>query len=300
MKPKSLFWGVFFISVGILYLLRNTLGTALDLGFAGKFWPIVLILLGVGYMVKEPVWRQVLSGLAGLALSVFLFSLVTTPFSCVKKHMRTSNEPVVNKFSEPYSDSIKNVRLHFAGGAGTFSFYGDASELIKVDASASRPNFNITSDRTDDTQDINISMDDVHINLDDTLVVGNVNVYLNSQPVYEVSVETGAASLNLDFSKLTLGDVSVKVGAASLALRLGTPTDQGSDVSVEAGASSIEISLPPGVEAELVTDLALSSKEINGLKNIGDNVYRTQGFDGTNKSFKIHVNGGVSSLKVTR
>lgn len=300
MKPKSLFWGLFFISFGLLFLLRNTVSVVFDMGFAGKFWPVVLILLGVGYIVKEPIWRQVLSGLAGVATGVFFFSLITIPMHCGKIHFKTSDEPVVNKYTEPYSDSVKMVRLHFAGGAGSFNFSGGATELVKIDASRSKPNFGITSDRSDSTQEINISMEDVKINIDDSLVVGNVNVYLNSKPVYDVSVETGAASLDLDFRKLTLRDVSVKVGAASLVVRLGTPVDMGSDVSIDAGASSIEISLPADFEAELVTDLALSSKDISGLKSIGDNVYRTGSFDSTEKSFKIHVSGGVSSLKVTR
>jgi hypothetical protein len=67
MKNKYIFWGLLFVSIGILILLMN-----IDLNNIWRFWPIQVILWGIIYFTKNQIVKGFIAGIYGITLAVTL------------------------------------------------------------------------------------------------------------------------------------------------------------------------------------------------------------------------------------
>ena len=70
MKTSNIFWGVFFIAIGGLILLGNYTALNFTWHSAWKFWPMVLVLIGVSILVKNQIGKGIVAGLAAFCFSL--------------------------------------------------------------------------------------------------------------------------------------------------------------------------------------------------------------------------------------
>ena len=77
MKTSNIFWGVFFVAIGGLVLLGNLTDLNFTWNSAWKFWPMVLILIGVSILVKNQIGKGIVAGLAALVLALTLYASVS-------------------------------------------------------------------------------------------------------------------------------------------------------------------------------------------------------------------------------
>ena len=302
MKPKRFFWGMTFIALGSLFLVRNLFHAEVHLFSFYKLWPFILVLLGGTFLIKEEKIRYVLSGLAGLVLGLVIFSLTSSSCNFFNTTHDFNHEDfgVVN-FVEPANASVRRVNLDLHAGAGGFFIEPGDSNLIEVVSVNSHQKFNIDKTISDTSADFSLEMKNLNIKIDNEHTAKNgIGIKLNTKPVYTADIEIGAAAINFDFSKIKLQELNIKMGAASLDLKLGKAVDSESQVNIEAGASSIHIFIPSDAAVEIETDMVLSSKELGGLKETSDNTFQTEGFEKASKKMHIKVDSGVSSLTVLK
>ncbi len=126
-----------------------------------------------------------------------------------------------------------------------------------------------------------------------------VNFNLNSNPVWDLKFDVGAASIDLDLKKFKVKDITVDMGAASLVLTVGSLRDT-SNISIDAGASDININIPENAGCEIVTDAALSSKHFPGFNETRTGHYRSSNYDESKQKIFIDIECGVSSISVKR
>lgn len=299
MKPKQLFWGLCFISLGILFLSNSIFHANISLGSISRFWPVIPILLGVNLLFEQSQVKAATSGIAGLFLGLIIFSLISHPWSCTNIQFSDSEMKNIN-FTMPDDPKIQKVDFTLNAGAGSFSISDGDSNLVKVLSTDKQSRFAVDTTVTDSTLDISLKMKELKATFgNDSTKNNGVGIKLNTRPVYATTIEIGAASANLDFSKLKVEDLNLKMGAAALHLTLGQPLTE-STVSIEAGASSLNIIIPKDVAVSIETDLALSNKNMGGLKETSHNNYESEGFDSAKKKFVIKIDGGLSSLNVQR
>jgi len=77
MKTSNIFWGVFFISIGSLVLIGNLTDLNFTWNSAWKFWPMVLVLIGVSILVKNQIGKGIVAGIAALVLALTLYASVS-------------------------------------------------------------------------------------------------------------------------------------------------------------------------------------------------------------------------------
>ena len=77
MKSSSIFWGVFFVSLGALLLLNQFEAINADLGGIVRFWPVLIILFGVSLLNLPDIAKKIVSGAAGLFLALLIFGGIT-------------------------------------------------------------------------------------------------------------------------------------------------------------------------------------------------------------------------------
>jgi hypothetical protein len=299
MKPGKLFWGVFFLTLGILFLLRNISGGPVITTNVYKIWPLVFVLFGAAYLVTNVNIKYVLFGAAGLVAGLSLYTIDFGPFhwNWSKKHSHA--EYVGKAIDEPFNADIKKVFVNLEGGAGAFSIEQLDSGQYRIAPLDSQMEF--SADKRIDGSELHLAIknntENVNMNLKDDWKSG-LNIYLNSAPHYDFKIQTGASSNNYDLSAFQTDKLSYEGGASSTVLKLGQPGEEESRIRIESGASSFKLLLPQGVAAKIVTSTALSSTSVEGFEKISDDHFQTSNYSSAEKKFVIEIEGGVISFDV--
>ncbi|MDD3281786.1 MAG: DUF5668 domain-containing protein, partial [Bacteroidales bacterium] len=91
MRYKNIFWGIFFITIGVLWLLHNQQIIDIDWRNLWYLWPFILVLVGISIIPVKDIYKIIMDViLMGIAIFVPL-----TPF----------NQNEINK-QRPFSELI--------------------------------------------------------------------------------------------------------------------------------------------------------------------------------------------------
>ncbi|MBX2992609.1 MAG: hypothetical protein KF749_15760 [Bacteroidetes bacterium] len=304
MKPSRAFWGIFLVAFGVLFLVgRNT---DINLGWAHiwKFWPMVLVCIGLAVMLKDARVKWMLSGLAGVVAAVFLYGAVT--FSWIDSiHAEFDDDAVdvqLQEFSEPFAPGIAKASFSLDAAAGKYTIDTATDDLFRAKVKTTLGRFVL--DRESSGDDIHLRFKPegkVHVKSWRFNHVPNAaDIQLNPEVVWNIDVDAGAAEVDFDLSPFKISRLNVDAGAASLRLKLGMPVVEDMQCRIESGASSVRIAIPEEAACEIYVESGLSSKSFSGFEKAGSNRYRTKNFDTTDKKIYIKAEAGVSSIRVRR
>jgi hypothetical protein len=305
MKTSNIFWGVFFITIGGLVLLGNLTDLNFTWNSAWKFWPMVLILIGVSILVKNEIGKGIVAGLAALVLALTIYASISATTNLIDNDFEINfgDEVAVfdtTYFSQEYSDSIKTASLNFSGGAGGFKMLTPTDKLLDFRTEGVRENFNLERNDLNSHSEINFEMKSNHsIKLGKNNYKNSVELSLNSNPEWDLNFDVGAASLDLDLTQYKVNNLDIDMGAAALNVKLGNLADV-TRFKINAGASDIDILIPDSVGCEIKSDAALSSKNYEGFNKISKELYRSENFDKYSKKIYIDIDCGVSSIDVKK
>ncbi len=308
MKAKHLFWGLLFITLGILILINNFSGLYWDWIGLWKLWPLVFILWGIGIMIKNNTAKVLIAGLTGVVLAITLFAsfkavvhLASNDFNVVFDDDSGSDYKYESTdYSEPFSSGIKTAVFNFKAGAGSFTSATDtSSKLFYAHTEGAKNNYELSSNITGNNADLVMKMKETRFRIGKHSIRNRVEMYFNPEPLWDLNFEVGAASVNLDLSRVKIKNLRVEMGAASFKAKLGSTTER-TEVNIETGASSVEIGVPENAGCEIRTEGALNSKDFKGFTKISSDLYRTENFDSAGNKVFIHIDSGVSSLDINR
>lgn len=303
MKTSHYFWGMFFISLGALVLIGNLTDISFQWSTAWKFWPTVLILIGLSIMVKNQIGKELIAALAGVILALSIYSSISATTNLITDNFEividddSSAAFDTTKYSMDYNDSIKTAALNFSGGAGSFKLFSATDKLIDVNAEGLKDMYSLRRNDSGSYSEIFLDMKGKNIKLGKHNYKNSVEIALNPNPEWDLNFDVGAASLDLDLSQFKVRNTDIEMGAAALRIKYGNLINI-SDLKIKAGASDIDILIPKDVGCEIKTDAALSSKNFKGFDKIKTDLYRTQNFDTAEKKLYVSIDCGVSSIDV--
>jgi hypothetical protein len=307
MKTKHIFWGILFISIGLLWLLDRFIWLNIEWDFVWKLWPVVIILLGISLMISNHLIRGIVTAIAAFILALAIFTSVK--FGVVHtgeglewtiNNDKDDSRFGTNDYSESYESNYKKATLSFDAGAGSFITHDTTEDLFLANVEGRKDSYTLTKSGLGDNVSLNFDMHKRHFNFYPFNRMRNrVNFRLNSEPVWDLNFDLGAASIDFDLSRYKTENIDIKMGAASMKLKLGDRLDE-TRLNLDAGASSIDIDVPQDAGCEVKTEASLSSKHINGFKKLEDDVYRTDNFDSAKKKIYITIKSGVSSIQINR
>jgi len=304
MKTSHIFWGVFFVSIGGLLLLGNYTDLNFSWNSAWKFWPMVLVLIGISILVKNQIGKNIVGALAGIILALTLYASVSATTNLITHDFvfDFDDEDAVYDttfYNEDYSDSIKTASLSFNAGAGTFKLLPPTEKLVDFRTEGNKANYNLNRNDSESHTDITFNMKNTKVRFGKNNYKNSVEMSLNSKPEWELNFDVGAASVDLDLTPYKVSKVDVDMGAAALNIKFGDLADV-TRFKIEAGASDIDILIPENVGCEINSDAALSSKNYEDFKKIDKDLYRTENFDTAQKRIYIEIDCGVSSIDVKK
>lgn len=289
-----LFWGLFFVSLGVLFLLQNLEIVDVDFSQVWQLWPLLLVLLGLSLLsIKSRAWRIV----ATVAAIMSVVLIVTASLGYFPSSDKTPDVSSVTVAQQ--GDAIRLIDLNVKSGAGNLKIDSHSSNdavIATLDSDIAK--LQQSSSTRDGVQTVEISTD-----ANKSWWLGSfrndLSVTVTEKQLINLSVDFGASSADIDLSRAQIQSLNVKTGASSLKAKLGDKVAETS-VNLEAGASSIDLHIPiqSGVRIEL--DSGLSSTNFSGLIDKGDGIWESPDYDAADKKIEISAKIGAGSLDLIR
>lgn len=315
MSYKKIFWGVVFIAIGVLFVLRNTGAIYFSWGMLFSMWPLLLILWGISLIPVRDVVKLLISVLTVVA-GIWLISQNDHYW----QGRFSWNHPSHNNFhwdvdvddeddaesyidqaqelSEDWDGQTEKAFLHFDAAAGRF--YLDEVEgdhLIEFEKRGELARYNMVSRDTENGKEIRLTMEkhqQFHGNPHNM-----AEVRLHPQPIWDLDLDVGAAKVDLDLSPFKLDRLNIDGGASSIRIKLGAKRPE-SRIKIDSGVSSVTLRVPESSGCEILTDAVLSTKNLLGFEKIGRGKYRTANFDTADAKIFVEMDVAISSLHVSR
>jgi len=290
---RGTFWPLVLIVIGLVFLLAN-------FGIIGRFsalalfslWPLLLVLAGIdiAFGRRWPLGVLALDVLIiafGIALVAAQPSLAT-PFGPVVWFSR-SNAPGTSAVSQPHGDA-KSMTLHLNGGAGSYTVVGGDAGLVS--AKSDQDNLVLRSSGSAERPDVRVDQSDRGVYFGG--VPTHIDVTIASDVATSLDMNAGAGEFVVDLRDVKLTDARINVGAASLRIVLPKPSGEVS-IIVSAGASSVIVEIPDGVEARVATSGALMSMHSENARVAGS---ETAGYGSTKERVTVRITAGASSVVI--
>ena len=293
MNTSRFFWGTLWIVAGVLILLAKLDIMTLHVGSLWRFWPLVLVLWGIGLFTGAKAIRSLIAVVAAILLALIIYGAWEEWGSG-----GDSRELTNQTFMETEDGTLHHASLRFVSGAGSFTLRDTCEALFRAETATDFGKYEMDSRTGSDGKDLTLRLAD-HPKGFRTGGTNTVTMFLNAGPVWALHLELGAAKLFADLSPFTAENIDIKTGAADVRVKLGDRAEQ-CRVNIHAGVSSISVQVPESAGCEISSESGLSSKTFNGFVEGGDGNYRTANFDTASRKIFVYFKAGVSSLKVVR
>ncbi len=230
------------VGVGVLWLLvsLNVVAGAF-MGMLARYWPVLLIGVGVDILVRRRPLGLPYTVLAFAAL--FVFSLFGSPdLAGGGRFERTLSEPLGAAREASVRLDLGHAPVSVAAldggdllradirdpGEVRLQVRGDTSKTLNLEKRSRSPRFNGANSRWD--------------------------IALTTRIPLELAVSGGSGSADLDLADLDLREASLDLGSGALDLTL--PATPGSyEVELDGGSGGTKVSAPAGAQVALEADL---------------------------------------------
>jgi len=336
MKNDKLIPGLILVLIGLVILLDNFGYIDFHWSNLWHLWPMFLIIAGVNLVFahnKTPLATILKVGVVIVGFALLLFGRFGDRMGLPiyysfhnDNHDRDNNDKddddddddddttattkgdIVqvesnNGFNTPYTTDAKIAQLNISGGGTEYLLSDTTNQLFKADTKEHFGKYEFSHRNEGSTYILDFKMKDKkggHFNWSSGDDKSNSATFkLNPNPVWDISVETGATSLDFDLTKFKIRTLKLSGGAASFDVKLGQP-QVNTNVEVSTGMASVNINIPQNAACRIKTDSGLSSTDFDGFTKKDDDTYETPGYETAANKINININGGISDFNVHR
>lgn len=300
MSQKNLIWGIIFIAIGGIFLLRNFDVFYFNWRDAWELWPFIIIIIGIAVLPIKNLLKVILVVVAIIIAIFFLardkehssgWSFDWKPEK--SEHFKTDSQII----SEDYDSTITSANFIFDAAAGTFKINETCDQLFEFQKIGNVGRYSYSVQELGDSREIVISMDDSDVK--GMKIKNDVHISLNPNPVWNLDIDVGAADIEMDLKEFNVKNVTIDGGAASIGLTMGNKADN-AEVEINAGASSINVRVPRDVTCYVNSDAVLSSKNLDEFTKVSPGSYVSENSSDTLRTITINIEVAISSIKVER
>jgi hypothetical protein len=297
MSSSRLLVSSFLIGLGVVLLLGRLGTMTMPWDSIGRYWPVLLVLLGVGILDRRRKLGVVPVVLLGVGMGVTAGALVDRAFS--GGWMGDAPESEQERLSLPLHESTRSGIFRLEAGAGTFVIRGTTDSLVSVTVQSRFGHYVLRSERIEQSEEVRIIQEGKRRRWLFSRSGNRVSAQLNPAVPWDVHVGVGASRLDLDLTPYVVERVTVECGVSQIQLRLGDRA-MNTRCSISAGASSIRILLPHSSACEIDADTPLSRNAFDGFTAVGGGRYRTENFFSASRQIFLTLEAGVSNIRVVR
>lgn len=293
MRYKNIFWGIFFITIGVLWLLHNQQLIHIDWQNAWYLWPFILVLVGISIIPVKDIYKIIMDV---IVISIAIFVMLT-PFNQdeINKQVPFTKLENVN-----HKDSIHfhTASLSLEAGTGTLVFAPGNSLIQVFGLNIQAYDLKITKKKKNNFPHAKI---DLEIYPFKQLSKKNkAIIQLDTAPIWDLDLDAGIAMSKIDLTHFKVKDLSLDAGISDIHLRLGNlyPNVK---VEVSTGISSVKIEVPYTMRCNIHKESTLGNYRFVDFENHGDGYYTTSNpQDSLIGHIDIYIETGVSTIEVIR
>lgn len=313
MKSKKIFWGIILIFFGTLLLLENFNIIEFAWSQVWRFWPVILILIGINIISAK---TNPKIGIPLIAFfTVFVLGLITYKGLQTRPEMRSNNfdffgndeEENANEtdtkqltnYTEDYDTRYNTAKLIINGAAGSFNVNDSTNQLFDAEVKGSFKRFMLKKTETDTSVTLELDNNKNNNSTFKSNRLSEIEMALNVNPIWNIEANIGAGEMVLDLSTFKINKLDLKGGAASFEVTLGNKLNN-TLLNAETGVASVEIKIPQTSGCQIQVSSGLSSKDFEGFTNLGNGLYQTPNFTKSINKININLKGGLSSFEVVK
>jgi hypothetical protein len=301
-------WGVFFIILGAVPLAyHQNVVSASTLGDAWRLWPLVLVGLGLGLILRRTP-AYFVGGLVVAACLGLVFGSVLAVGPNIGCGHATSGSTTVSRDGSFGGSAQVNLQLQC--GSANLTTSSDNQWHVRASGSsdsapvvtASADSLTVESgsrnhwwtDRRDDSWDVALPSSTA-IGLSVSVDAGDAHLNLNGANLSSASFSLNAGALHVDLSNARLSSLSISTNVGSASLILSGSSSVSGSISTNVG--SLDLCSPAGLGLQFRSSESLASTNFSnaGLVRVGD-VWQSQGYDTAAYKADFSVSTSVGSL----
>jgi len=287
------------IAVGVFLLIVN-LYPALDAWrLIDRYWPVVLILIGVGKVIESFRYRGAPGDPNPPHTSPMPYIvLVIVVLLCVGMLKEGRVQASLHDSHALDVGAAKDVNAKLNMATGKLTITGGAERLLDGDfnylPSDGKPlvDYSVTNGRGN----IDISQpNDSHIRMMNSHNVWDLR-FSDKIPL-DADVTLGAGEANLDARGIDLRNLLVNIGTGALNLNLTGPREHNLNATVKGGIGSATIELPKDIGVSVHTSGGIGAVVTHGLtENSHD--YTNDAFGKSPATIYLTVEGGIGKIEL--
>jgi N-terminal domain of toast_rack, DUF2154/Domain of unknown function (DUF5668) len=298
-RRNSIGGALIVIAVGVFFLILN-LHPELDAwSIIGRYWPVLLIAIGLGHMwdawmdrtYSQPDGPRHHSG-APLAVLIILILL---GFAVWRGR---NSRPVQHDTQSVSLQGAQSVTINIDIPSGSLDIAGGASQLLDADF-----NYHESDGRPQVEYSVSGGHGDLSITQQNKLhlhVATSRNDwqlrFADNVPM-DMNVQIGAGSSNLRLQGLGVKNLDVQAGVGQMNLDLTGPRKSDLHVDIHGGVGSAVLRLPKDVGVRVHASGGIGSVSPHGLTRQGDG-YVNDVLGKTPATIEVTIEGGIGSVSL--
>lgn len=286
-------WGIFLLFLGIVFLLQTLNVLPWELwGTLWRFWPVLIILIGLGFLlVRFNVWLVsgvVLVLLFGcLGIAIWLYEPSSPPGE------------ITQSYSEPL-DGLEQAQVEIDFSLGTLtvnSLPPGSLNFVEADSTVRNADMRVDFRRKDSEGKLYLTKEQ-----------GNVPFPSDGDNRYQVrltrnipltlDIKSSASDNELDLSELQVTELRLNMDAGNCKVTMPSSTET-VNAYIKANVANLEVDIPDGVAAKIQADINLSAFDINGSRfsKQGD-YYISEDFDTAQNRIYLEIDSNLGRVQI--
>ena len=305
MNTKNIFSGIFFITLGTLWILKSLEFIAFSWLDVIRLWPVIFIFIGISIIpIKD--WIKLVLQILMLALTISLLFLSDSENSIhfnrkyrIEKALDTTivNEVMVEETTNYNEETITSATLNLDISASKVTFIKGKKLFEMADSTQSgKGEVEVEKRIINNKAELDVRLYPVE---DRTNIFPRFKVLLGEKPIWNINLDLSATTGEIDLSQFKIEKLIVSANASSVNLKMGALQPK-VNVIVESGASSIKIRVPKNMKCIVKKDNVLSSFNVKGLNKLDDGTFVSTDPVKSKGTIEITVAADVSSIDIIR
>ncbi|MCA9958235.1 MAG: hypothetical protein KC413_18030 [Anaerolineales bacterium] len=194
----------------------------------------------------------------------------------------------------------ETVQANIEMGIGELNLSGGASNLLDAEFT-----YNVAEWKPEVTYEVSGSRGRLNVKqpayefegIPDDDVEYTWNLSLSNEVPLNLDIDLGVGESNIDLAGLNLTELDVTTGVGQSTIDLSGDWDEGFDVRIKGGVGDTTIILPREVGVFVELNTGIADVEVFGLVREGDN-YRNDVYDQSDVTINVEVDGGIGQIEL--
>ncbi|HEY6464523.1 MAG TPA: toast rack family protein [Candidatus Acidoferrales bacterium] len=299
---RSFVGPVILICIGVIFLVANLVPSFDPWIILTRYWPVILILVGLGkmwdyYMSRHYAGAPGASDVSGVLIAIVLLFLLLGlgVWRTGRRNFHTNDGPQRHATETVDLQGATTVTANLNFPAGELNISGGSPHLVDADLDYYDGNAEPTFDYavTSGHGQLNVSDNDhgAHFNGGDN----RWNLHFNDTVPLDLTLQMGAGQSNLQLANVNVTHLEAHMGAGEMILDLTGPRKQDLSVDIHGGVGQARIRLPKDIGVRAHAKGGIGSVNTNGLTRQGDE-YVNAAYGKSPTTIDLNVEGGIGEI----